>query len=439
MKNLWTILGCALILSGLMTFTARAREKAPDKTTAFVNFDRRAKAGERLNVVFFGASLTWGANSSNPIQTSYRADVARRFEAYYPRAHFRFFDGAIGGTGSQLGVFRLQSDVLNHHPDLVFLDFSANDDITSADAQTLASYESLVRRIIIEGRCPVVQMIFPFRWNIAAGALQKMPRRDAHLAIARAYGNPTGDAIALVTARAKNGADDFDRAYLDKIWPIDGIHPGDTGYAVFAEAAWQGYLDGVTKKMVSAAPPAMLYAPTYMTWNRARLSALQPLPAGWRVGIPNRTSAYFDFLMSRWLDDEIIASNRQLKADGKMSDEPQTVAPLRIKFRGTMVMLLGECTLESGKYRAILDGKLVERAQNGQTPSEYDPGAFARTIGGNGHHVQIIATDLDAAVEHTLEIEPIFDKNSAQELRLESVCVAGGAATVERDWKAGAA
>ena len=29
-----------------------------------------------------------------------------------PRAHFRFWDSAIGGTGSQLGVFRFDRDVL---------------------------------------------------------------------------------------------------------------------------------------------------------------------------------------------------------------------------------------------------------------------------------------------------------------------------------------
>ncbi len=59
-----------------------------------------------------------------------------RFEQEYPAAHFRFRDAAIGGTGSQLGVFRLDRDVLAHNPDLVFVDFTANDDINSADPET---------------------------------------------------------------------------------------------------------------------------------------------------------------------------------------------------------------------------------------------------------------------------------------------------------------
>ena len=47
---------------------------------------RRARAGERLNVVFFGASLTWAPNASDPNLTSYRGLVARRLEEAYPQA-----------------------------------------------------------------------------------------------------------------------------------------------------------------------------------------------------------------------------------------------------------------------------------------------------------------------------------------------------------------
>ena len=36
-------------------------------------------------------------------------------------------NAAIGGTGSDLGVFRLGHDVLQHEPDLVFVEFAVND------------------------------------------------------------------------------------------------------------------------------------------------------------------------------------------------------------------------------------------------------------------------------------------------------------------------
>jgi hypothetical protein len=74
---------------------------------SFAAFDARARAGDRLTVVFFGASLTWCANATDHNDFSYRARVAARLTEKYPQARFRFHDAAIGGTGSQLGVFRL--------------------------------------------------------------------------------------------------------------------------------------------------------------------------------------------------------------------------------------------------------------------------------------------------------------------------------------------
>ena len=53
---------------------------------------------------------------------------------------------------------------------------------------------------------------------------------------------------------------------------------------------------------------------------------------------------------------------------------------------------------------------------------------FRPASGANGHHAQVIATGLDAPVEHTLQIEPVLDPG--QELRLESICVAGREAAV---------
>jgi lysophospholipase L1-like esterase len=383
---------------------------------SFADFDRRAKAGERLTVVFFGASLTWGANATDPGQTSYRAEVARRFEQAYPAAHFRFRDAAIGGTGSQLGVFRLDRDVLRHGPDLVFLDFSANDDIGSADVETLASYEAIVRRLVAEAKLPVVQVIFPFQWNVENGKLEAMPRRTAHLAIAKAYGTAVGDAIALAKERVASGT------AIKTLWPYDPVHPGDAGYVLFADAAWQAFTAAVEAKQECAAPAEMLYAPTYRESARVRISSLGTLPAGWRVDHPNLTSAFFDMLMSRWLDDECVAA-----WGGK--DQPAAAAPLKVRFRGAMVMLFGESTMKTGGYRALIDGKPAERHAGGKTLDTFAPGDFSRTCNGNVHQVQVLATGLDPAAEHTLELQPL-PGTGEQELRLESICVAGPGARV---------
>ena len=396
---------------------------------SFTAFDARARAGDRLTVVFHGASLTWGANATDQNYFSYRARIAARLTEKYPLARFTFHDAAIGGTGSQLGVFRLDRDVLARKPDLVFVDFTANDDINSSDPEPLASYESIIRRLVTEAQVPVVQVLFPFKWNIDRALLEKMKRRDAHTAISTAYGTGLGDAVLRVIETVEQGG-----TTVDKLWDTDGVHPGNAGYDLFAAAAWDGYLEAVTDKKTCAAPERMLHASTYMKQTRVRLSSLGDLPAGWRRGVPNLVSAYFDMLMSRWLDDEVIATNRREEKDsaGKKTLMPQQVAPLEVKFRGEMVLLFGEGTPKSCRYRAFIDGKLVERpVPNAKEPlREFDAASIAAPSKGNAHHVAVIATGLDPAADHTLRIEPMFDADKEQELRLESICVAGGDARV---------
>jgi lysophospholipase L1-like esterase len=403
----------AIVFSILAIASPLTRAAQP----SFADFDHRAKAGEHLNVVFFGASLTWGANATDPLQTSYRARIAQRLEKAYPDAHFKFWDAAIGGTGSQLGVFRFERDVLAHKPDLVFLDFSANDDINSANPETLASYESLIRRIILDAKAPVVPVIFPFMWNVSKGTTDGMPRRDAHLAIAAAYHARAGDAIALAIRRIKSA-----EIKIEQLWPVDGVHPGNTGYELFADAAWDALQKGIEEKVTCAAPEKMLHADTYMHNARVRISTLKPLPDGWRTGAPNVVSAYFDMLMSRWLDDEAIASSKS----------PE-LKRLTVKFSGSMVMLFGESTTKSGKYRIYIDSKQITHQNNKQTLDEFDAADLAKRVNGNCHHAQILAEDLDPEKEHTIEIEPIVDPKQEQEWRFESICVAGGQAKVRME------
>ncbi len=412
------------MLSGMLSAILLSAASAAAASPSFEDFAKRAEAGERLVVVFFGASLTWGANATDPANTSYRAGVAEYLEAAYPKAHFKFYDAAIGGTGSQLGVFRLERDVLRRKPDLVFLDFSANDDIYSDNPETLASYESLIRRIIADGHCPVIQMLFPFGWNAKQGNTEGMKRREANFALAQEYQTQVGDAITLVIERIKKG-----EAAVEKIWPHDLCHPGDYGYQLFAEAAWEALQKGIKEKTMCRVPEKMLYADTYMTNARVRLSTLGDLPAGWSKGVPNLTAAWHDGLMSRWLDEVVIASNRRSEksAEGKEEKKPQDVEKLRFRIKGRVLALFGESTPSSGAYRVWIDGQARRHMPHGKK-EETDLFSAANNFGGNIQHFQIIATDLDAAAEHAIEIEPVFAAEKEQELRLESVCVAGGEA-----------
>ncbi len=62
-----------------------------------------------------------------------------------PKAAFTEINAAIGGTGSDLGVYRLKQDVLDHKPDLMFVEFAVNDGATEPE-QIYRSMEGIVRQ-----------------------------------------------------------------------------------------------------------------------------------------------------------------------------------------------------------------------------------------------------------------------------------------------------
>ena len=378
---------------------------ADDNRTSFLEFDRRARAGDDLSVVFFGGSLTWGANSTDPQLNSYRPRLAGRLQAAYPDAHWTFWDAAIGGTGSQLGVFRLERDVLSRNPDLVFLDFTVNDDLFSVDDERLASYEAIVRTLIDAGIL-VVLVFFPNKDAARLPSPEPVLRRTAHLKVAEAYGAGVGDVVAFFQHKIQTGA-----ASADVLWsdPNDSTHPTDAGYALYAEAVWSGLLDAISKERLCKSPGRMLYANTYMHSARTRLTSIVRGASGWRSERPNRISAYYDMLMSRWLDGELVASRADV-------DSPDP-ASLSFKFHGSMALLFAESTPTSGHYLVILDGA--------RSREIYDAGAIGRPSRGNAHHVQILAQGLDPAIEHSLTLVP--ELQPGEELRFESICVAGGA------------
>jgi lysophospholipase L1-like esterase len=389
----------------------------------FSKFDERARAGENLTVAFLGGSLTWGSGATDPQLTSYRAMTSKHLAEHYPKAHFIFVDAAVGGTSSNLGAFRLQRDVLDHKPDLVFIDFSVNDGPYDVDDEKLASYEALTRRVLLESGAPVELVILPVKPDLEPANRKPRPRDAKHKEVAAAYNTALADDVAYLNGEVQKG-----RYTTDEMWPNvpDTTHPGNKGYELYAEGAFKAFLDAVDKKQVCVVPDKMLNADTYMTWKRQRLSDLTPLPDGWRIGLPSTWGIAFDFYMSRWLYDEVIAG--------------PGAKPFRVKFNAKTVMLFGEQGVKSGKFLVTIDGKPAVSPDS--KDGMYDPASMH--LFGNMHMVKVLAVGLDPSVTHTLEITPQLghvkpptidghaDPEYDQEVRIESICVAGGPAMIER-------
>jgi hypothetical protein len=367
----------------------------------------RAEKHEPLSIVFLGGSLTWGANASDPNLTSYRGRMMGWLREHYPRTPFTFHDAAIGGTGSDLGLFRLDRDVFAHHPDLVFLDFTVNDDLGTADTWRLATYERVLRDLRSSGAA-VIPVLMCVQGNIAAKSATPPARYQAHEKLAAAYNLIPADTLGAARATVASG-----RATAGALYPIgrDTTHPDDAGYALFFEAARDAWLKASSSTAPAPIPADTVY-PDLFPHRERRILVDAPLPAGWTRAKTYRTSMWFDGLSSRWMGDVACASGL-------------AAAPLETTFRGSFVGLFGERNPTTAPFRVWIDGEPVP--QPGSKAADpllwnIDSTPFGSNAG-NLFAWTVLAKDLKEG-EHTLKIAPEFTAADSQ-LRIESICAAG--------------
>lgn len=385
MSRIWVLL-LSVVIAGISEAKA-----------TMADFCRRAEAGEHLTVAFHGGSLTWGANASDPNRKSWRALIGKKLEARYPKARFAFVDAAIGGTGSELGIFRLERDVLAYKPDLLIVEWSCNDGINGANDNCSCSYEGIVRRYfaaVPEGI--VAQVIIPTKETIMRQEEATLKRRTERLAFGKTYGLATSDLLGELRRRYAEGKLD-----LDAMWPKelgDDTHPFDPGYAIYADVVWE-QLFAEPSAEAAHVPEKSVFKDKYRHVVRKRLSDFPSLPEGWRKGYCSARAGTFDFLCSRWLDGVTVATANE---------------PFKVKFRGEVLLIFGESTVKSGKAEIWVDGKRV---------STKDCGGFGRAFAPSAYLLWQVGTSFDGGKEHVLEIRPVLEPG--QELKLESICVAG--------------
>ena len=385
----------------LAAVTIASAELLAHGAASFVDFDAKAKSGERLTVVYFGCSLTWSANATEPNLTGFRGRMSDFLEKKYPKAHFRFVDAAVGGTGAMLGVFRLERDVLAKKPDIVFIDFVCNDGWDAKALATTCCYESLLRRIIEEG-VPVVQMFFTFRdWTkqiaVDGGHEESVHRRIVHYRkLVNVYSTGVGDVYRdseLITDLMN------DKTTLSEIWPIDGGHPCDLGYKYFADAGIKGLERAITDGVVCRVPrkPVFGTVENVSRKNAANLGSVE----GWSKTLTYRTSLWYDGLSSRWMDNILAFSGTER-------------SPLKIKAKSNLLIVFGEADENALTAEVRCDGvKLIDfnayhRAGKGRL-------FFCRDVLAEGWERR-------CGVEREWTIDPIPD--GVGEFRVGAVCTA---------------
>ena len=101
------------------------------------NFFDKLNAGKDVRIAYLGGSIT--------AQEGWRPKTLAHFQKTFPNAKISQIPAAIGGTGSDLGVFRLKQDVLDKKTDMLFVEFAMNDGL-AAPQQIYRCMEGIVRQ-----------------------------------------------------------------------------------------------------------------------------------------------------------------------------------------------------------------------------------------------------------------------------------------------------
>ncbi|MEP6670084.1 MAG: SGNH/GDSL hydrolase family protein [Chthoniobacter sp.] len=235
------------------------------------NFLKKANTpGAEIKIAYFGGSIT--------AQAGWRPKTLAYFQKTYPAAKFSEINAAIGGTGSDLGVFRLKQDVLDKKPDVMFVEFATNDGGASPE-QIFRCMEGIVRQTW--RALPDCDICFVYTLTEAAiGPMLegKYPRSASAMEkIAEHYGIPSIHMGMEVAKLAKEGKliwkgplpkTDVEKAAVgDKfVFAPDSVHPHpETGHELYLQAIVRSLepIKAASKNQASHVLPAPFIATNY--------------------------------------------------------------------------------------------------------------------------------------------------------------------------------
>jgi hypothetical protein len=309
------------------------------------NVFAKLEAGGEVRIAYLGGSIT--------AQPGWRVKTFEWFTKRFPNAQPKEINAAIGGTGSDLGVFRVGQDVLAQKPDLLFVEFAVNDSWASPE-QIHRCMEGIVRQTWRADAATDICFVYTIA-NTMIGEWKtgQLPRSvTAMEQLAAHYDIPSihfGRDIArlaaadrLVEAAPLPKTDEERAALGDKVvFAPDRVHPHvETGHQIYFEAAVRAF-----EKMRPAGKPAAheLKAPFVAdNLDHAKLIPLSKarLSAGWQRVPP---------------DHKLAKSFSKRLPELWHSNQPGEF--VEFKFKGSSAGIYDIVGPDCGQVMVTLDGK----------------------------------------------------------------------------------
>ncbi len=303
--NGFTIFSIPIMVPGLRGISGFRKQKgsvmAQEKRTKGIvnrgNWSRlkqcmiRASKGERIVVGFLGGSITQGSLAADATRC-YAYLTFQWWKEKFPKADIKYVNGGIGGTSSLFGVARAEKDVLTEQPDVVFVDFSVNDDATEFFKET---YEGVIRKLYQWHTDPAVVVLNNVFYDTGINA------QEYHNTVAAHYEIPCVSIKESIYAEIQEGT------YQAKDLTSDYLHPNDRGHALVAgelikllELVWEER----DKEEKTPVYPRPLTANTYQNAVRYENGNSSPKLWGFYMDLRKKENVY-DHFKSGWIGSKV--------------------------------------------------------------------------------------------------------------------------------------
>ena len=249
---------------------------------------RGEQKGE-LTIGFFGGSITQGSLATKEEHT-YAYRTYQWWKDTFKEADIHYVNGGIGGTSSHFGVARVEEDLLVYQPDVVFLDFSVNDEANVFFQET---YEGLVRKILNWKSKPAVILLNNVYYDTGKNA------QDYHNRIGEHYGVPFVSIKDTLYKEMTAGV------YTREQLTPDGLHPNDKGHELVAKELIK-FLETVKENeivepLISLSPmPEPLTENSYEAAKRLTIQNSLPILNGFRVDTEEK-KGHLDCFKNGWI------------------------------------------------------------------------------------------------------------------------------------------
>ena len=288
-KMKWTVISLGRLLlfagffmSGTMNAAGNSFSGTPFDTARIYNAMAKARRGEPVNIGVIGGSITMGSLASTE-NKRWANIVTNWWRTKFPSSSVSLNNAGIGATGSDIGTFRVEKDILRKDPDFVVVEFAVND--SGEDSLYVREMmEGIVRQLLADTSKTGVMLL-----------LLKMENGETaqadHKVLGDYYKIPwVSQADLIGPAIAEDGLT-LSQVYGDT---PNGVHPNDIGMQYIADFIIEK-LDSIYAHLpadedlpaISMALPEPLVSDVYTTTYTYTAASIIPLSnSGW---IPSAT------------------------------------------------------------------------------------------------------------------------------------------------------